>query len=195
MAKWWKFGLGGKGKDKDREEAPAPPTSTAREPEPPAPAREKSGGFFGRLFGRGRKKGGPAEEAPAEAPPQEAPAPEAPLPSGPEPGGETPEGGEAGEAPGGGEEGEEEEEEEDRVFPSSVTASVDGTWVISESVWHGVIYGSLHGADAKAFILAIEKGREHIAIRLLANAYDSDDMGFARYLDIQSSTWGTINYS
>ncbi|WP_372412839.1 hypothetical protein [Streptomyces luteireticuli] len=191
MAKWWKFGLGrGKGSEEEGRPAEAPPAAEPAEPaEPAAPKAEKGPGLLGRLFGRGRKKEAPPEEAPPTAPaaPPAPPAPPSP-PAPPTPAEGPEEGPEEGveEAP---------EPEEERVYPDSVTASVDGTWVISDSVWHGVISGTMYGADAKAFIIAMEKGREHTAIALLARAYDDQDMGFARYLDIKSSSWGTIDYS
>ncbi|WP_329307853.1 hypothetical protein OG322_41470 (plasmid) [Streptomyces sp. NBC_01260] len=198
MGKWWKFGRGGGSKDGEEGQAPAPtpeptPPPAAPEAPAPAPAGEKKPGLLGRLFGRGRKKEAPAEATPPEAaapptPPPAPPAPPAPPSQGPSGGSE--EGGDSEGA--GGEEGEEEKEE--RVFPSSVTASVDGSWVISDSVWHGLIAGTLSGEDAKAFILHCEKGREHKAIELLAAAYDKDDMGFARYLDTKQSSWGSIDY-
>ncbi|WP_168724486.1 hypothetical protein [Streptomyces sp. A1547] len=192
MGKWWKFGLGrDKGEGEGQAPEPTPEPTPAPSPPPaaeaPAPA-EKKPGFFGRLLGRGKKKPPPAEAPPAApaAPPAAPPPPTPPAPPAEGPA-EGPE-----EGPEEGEEGEEEEEE--REFPDSVDASVDGTWVISDSVWHGVISGTLTGEDAKAFILAIEKGKEHIAIGLLARAYDDQDMGFARYLDIKSSSWGSISY-
>lgn len=191
MAKWWPFGR----KGKPEEPAPTPPPTPTPPPAPeaPAPKAEKKPGLLGRLFGRGKKKEAPAE-APPEAPPAAPPAPPSPPappapPAPPTPAEPPEEGGEEG-----AEEGEEGEEEPERVFPDSVTASVDGTWVISESVWHGVIHGTLYGADAKAFILAVERGREAQAIALLARAYDDQDMGFARYLDVGRSSWGSIDY-
>ncbi|MER7050388.1 hypothetical protein ABT391_36785 [Streptomyces jumonjinensis] len=199
MGKWWKFGFG-RGKDQDQgagaEQTPQEPTPPpAPEAAPAAAPKEKKAGFFGRLFGRGRKKekeGGPAETPTSEAPP--APPSGPTPPAAPAAGGPSDEGGSGG---GGGGEGEGagKEEEEKRVFPSSIDASVDGTWVISDSVWRNVISGTITGKDVKAFILAVERGKEDIAIRLLADAYDYQDMGFARYLDIKASSWGTIEYS
>ena len=72
--------------------------------------------------------------------------------------------------------------------------SIDGTWVISESVWHGTISGTLSGADAKAFLIHLEKGNDKGAIILAARAYDSQDMGFHRYLDLDQSSWGPIGW-
>ncbi|MFI7360306.1 hypothetical protein ACIBTP_41175 [Streptomyces avidinii] len=197
MGKWWKFGLGrdkseGEGQAPEPTPEPTPAPSAPPAAEAPAPA-EKKRGLFKRLLGIGKKK-----EAPAEAPPAEPAAPPAapppPTPPAPPAGGPSEGPGEGPKEGGEGEEEEEEEEEEEREFPDSVSASVDGTWVISDSVWHGVISGTLSGEDVKAFILAIEKGKEHIAIGLLARAYDDQDMGFARYLDIRQSSWGSISY-
>ncbi|WP_327180470.1 hypothetical protein OG599_35385 (plasmid) [Streptomyces sp. NBC_01335] len=185
MGKWWKFG-----RDKDRSEstpAPAPAPSPEPQPsaEPSAPAEKKSGGFLSRLFGRSKQKVAP-ETPPAEpAPPAEPPAS---PPSPPTTGG----GGGGGEG-GGAEEGEGAPEPE-RVYPSSLTLSVQGTWVISSSIWHGPISGTLTGANAKAFVIHMEKGNEESAIRLLADAYDDKEMGFARYLDTGQSSWDEIIY-
>ncbi|MGW6605470.1 hypothetical protein [Streptomyces sp. NPDC055036] len=200
MAKWWKFGFGkdqsqgsGEGAEQTPQE-PTPPAPSEPAAAPTAAPKEKKAGFFGRLFSRKKKEkeGGPAETPPAEAPPAPPSGPTPPTTPATE--GPSDEGGGGGGGGGGGEEGEGEEEKE-RVFPNSIHASVDGTWVISQSIWHNRISGTISGKDVKAFILSIERGNEEIAIRLLAHAYDDQDMGFARYLDIGASSWGAIEYS
>lgn len=187
MAKWWKFGLGKKGEGKKETPAPTPaptPTPTpAPKAEAPAPEPAKKKGLFGRIKDKVSRK---PKEAPPEAPPAAPPAPPGPpAPPAPPVGGP---------AEGGGEEGEEEALPE-TLYPSSVSVTVDGTWAISDSVWHGLISGTLSGADAKAFLIHLEKNNDASAVALVARAYDSQDMGFARYLSLKDSTWGPINWS
>lgn len=160
MAKWWKFGLG---KGKDRQEGPAP------RPQPtPAPAEHapKRGGLLGRLFGRGKKKEAPAPEAPpAPAAPSAPSAPPAPAEEAP-PAEAPPEEGEGGPAGPG--------ERPERVYPSFLHVEADGDWIISETEWSGTMSGTLHGADVKTFIDAMEAegGPDYdVAIPLIADAY------------------------
>lgn len=165
MAKWWPFG---RKKEEAPREAPRPEPTPAPAPEPtptPAPAEGKKRGFFGRLKDkvRPRKK----EEAPPAAPPTAPPAPPTAPPTPPE----------APEAP----PAEEEEgappappKPKERVYPPFLHVSADGVWVISETEWDGVMSGTLHGADVKAFIDAMEGegGPDYdTAIPLIADAY------------------------
>lgn len=171
MAKWWKFGRG-----KGREEAPAPA---------PAEGRSKLGGFLGGLFGRGRKKEAPAEPTP----PAEPSAPAVP-PTPVAPGGE-------GEAPPAPEEGgppaEPPAEPAERTYPPFVHVSADGIWVISDTEWEGTMSGTLHGADVKTFIDAMEApgGPDYnTAIPLVADAYGIP----GGLINVEASTIYSVNY-
>ncbi|MFC9265613.1 hypothetical protein ACFT25_38040 [Streptomyces hydrogenans] len=196
MAKWWKLGLGGK---KDKEQSPppeTPPTPAAPTPAPAPPpqeppAEEKKRGFFGRLADKvtGKAKKEKAAKPEAEAPP-EAP-PEAPAETRPAP----PSGGEGGEAEA---EGEAEgggagpgEPEERRTFPSSISVSAYGDWVISANEWYGEMSGTLTGSEVKEFILAHEHGNWTRCAELIAGVWDSPaaDLVDVYASNIEAVTW------
>ncbi|MFE9341326.1 hypothetical protein [Streptomyces sp. NPDC007063] len=150
MARWWPFGR------KHGKEAGE------------APATEEKKGLLGRL----RQKVRPQKETPAQAP-KEAPAEPSPAPEpsegpagtasqGPLPGMEGPEpsGSEEAEAP--------------RQYPGSLYVEAEGDWVISQTMWTGTMSGSLHGADVKTFLDAMEQDPPpdyDTAIPLVGDAY------------------------
>ncbi|OYP09988.1 hypothetical protein CFC35_41980 [Streptomyces sp. FBKL.4005] len=158
MAKWWPFG-----RKKEERPAPAPEPTPAPPPRPepaPAPAEEapkKRGGLLGRLFGRKKKE----EEAPPQdvtPPPPSAPsAEEAPPEAPPAAPPEVPPGAPPGE----------------RVYPSHLHVDAEGEWHISDTVWEGTMSGTLHGADVKKFIDAMEADPpdHETAIPLIGDAY------------------------
>lgn len=130
-------------------------------------------------------------EAPAPAPTE--PTPEAPpagpapkAPAAPEEGAEPTEPGE-----GGAEEEEGEEEEEKRKYPGSLNVSMTGNWVVSKSLWRGgLVSGTLTGTAVKTFLDGMEgRGDMEAAIHEVCKAYDHEDHGFARQVDIGASDW------
>lgn len=173
MAKWWKLGFGKKkGEAPAPEQAPTPPP-TPQAPEPSASAGEKKRGLLGRLFGRGKKK---KEEAPApaapEAPPTAPPAaPPAAPPEGPPEGPAAP---------------------AERQFPSQISASADGDWIISTTEWSGHMEGTLRGHKAKEFILAYEAGRWAECAQLVADHWD---MNVASQLNADVSNIENISWT
>ncbi|MEU3078516.1 hypothetical protein [Streptomyces laurentii] len=216
MAKWWKpFGK----KDKEQGPPETPPTPAAPTPaaptpaaptpaaptpaapapaapapppeKPPAPAEEKKRSFFGRLAdkvtGKAKKEKAKKEkaeakaeaEAEAEAPP-EAP-PEAPSAPPSAPPAEEPE------AAGGGPAAPEKE----RHFPSSISASAYGDWVISANKWYGEMSGTLTGSSVKEFVLAHEKGNWTRCCELIAEVWDSPaaDIVDVYASNIEAVTW------
>ncbi|MFF8697342.1 hypothetical protein ACF08W_34600 [Streptomyces sp. NPDC015144] len=157
MAKWWKFGLGKKTEEPaaapPESPAPAPAPEPVREPAPaPEPVRESKPGLFARLFGRAKKgMAEQPEEQPEREEREETPAPE-----------EVDEG-VAGPPPA-----------PPREYPPFLHVSASGIWVISDTEWEGTMSGTLHGADVREFIDAMEAedGPKYgIAIPLIADAY------------------------
>lgn len=178
--KWNPFKRGGKG-----EEAPTPtpaPIPAAPAPAPPAAAPKR--GLLGRLFGRKEKPAPTPTPAPAGPPsgPPTPPAPPVPMPGG----GEEFEEEEF-------EEGEEEEEEAEREYPSFLHVAAEGDWEISDTSWTGTMSGTLHGADVKTFIDAMEGkfGPNYdVAIPLIAEAYGID----GDLINVGASTIRTVTY-
>ncbi|MFE7113201.1 hypothetical protein ACFU98_44370 [Streptomyces sp. NPDC057575] len=185
MAKWWKFGFGKESEEPQPEpegapeEAPKAPEAEAPEPEAEAPEptpeapESKKPGFFSRLFGR-KKKEAPPEEAPPEEVPTEE---EKLLPLFPEEGEEA--GGPPPAAP--------------RVYPPYLHVSADGKWRISDTEWEGTMSGTLHGADVKRFIDAMEdpNGPDYkTAIPLIADAYGIP----SGLINVERSTIYSVTY-
>lgn len=184
MAKWWPFGR----KDKEPGPAPAPrpeqtPAPAPRPEQAPAPApaqEEKRSGLLGRLFGRGRKK-----EAPPEAPPTPTAPPTAPTPPPEEPPteGAPPEEAPTPSAP----------PPPERTYPPFLHVDADGVWIISDTQWEGTMSGTLHGADVKTFIDAMEQegGPDYeTAIPLVADAYGIP----GGLVDVGSSAVHSVRY-
>ncbi|MFF7258648.1 hypothetical protein [Streptomyces microflavus] len=196
MAKWWKFGFG---KDKDQEQGPAPEQAPAPTPTPaPAPAPEPSAGpegggekkrgLLGRLFGRGKgkkeKAPAPAPEAPPAAPPTAPPsAPPAAPPSAPAEGGEEAGDGEGPAGPA---------KPEERSFPSSIDATADGDWRISQNDWYGQMNATLSGNKVKEFILAYEANNWTRCAQLVADGWN---MPVASQIDTAASNIENISWS
>ncbi|MDF4254713.1 hypothetical protein [Streptomyces sp. WMMB303] len=182
MARWWPFG---RKRGKEAEEAPArPPEAPAPAPAGEAPAAEEKKGLLGRL----RQKVRPRKEAPApkEAPAEPSPAPEpsegpaGTASQGPLPGMEGPEpsGSEEAEAP--------------RQYPGSLYVEAEGDWVISQTMWSGTMSGSLHGADVKTFLDAMEQDPPDYdtAIPLVGDAYGIP----GELINIGESTIRSVNW-
>lgn len=194
MAKWWKFGLGGK-KDQEQgpapEQAPAPPPAPAPQaPEPSAGTEgggEKKRGLLGRLFGRGKgkkeKAPAPAPEAPPSAPSAPPSAPPAAPPSAPAEGGEEAGGGGGPAGPAG---------EKERQFPSSIEATADGDWRISQNDWYGQMNATLSGNKAKAFILAYEANNWTECAQLVADGWN---MPVASQIDTAASNVENVSWN
>ncbi|CAM5251123.1 hypothetical protein SXANM310S_00014 [Streptomyces xanthochromogenes] len=186
-----------KGRDKEEQRptpAPAPPT-----PAPKAPADtqgEKKRGLFGRVADRLRGK----KEAPPAAPsaPEEAAPP--PMPPAPPTGEPVPQGEQLSlpqeEAEGGGEEeaeGEGEEEDYSNA-PGSLDVSIPGDWKVSRKRWRGTVKGLLTGqANVIQFLKALDQGRESDAVMMICRLFDQGS-GFAEIVDLDDSTWDSINY-
>lgn len=162
----------GKPKEEPAPEVPPPPvrpTAGAPAPEPRKPGRLR------RLFGRGKRKEGPAPAAPPTAPPPPSAPPEAPPAA--ESGGVT-------EAP---------PEEAEREYPPFLHVSADGEWVISDTTWEGTMSGTLHGADVKVFIDAMEGdgGPDYeTAIPMIADSYGIP----GELINVAASTVYAVHY-
>ncbi|MFE6189814.1 hypothetical protein ACFQ6U_35905 [Streptomyces sp. NPDC056465] len=194
MAKWWKLGLG----KKDQAQGPAPKQAPAPTPAPVAPqtrepsagagGKEKKSGLLGRLFGRGKGKKEQAPAVPPEAPPAAPPAAPPTPPSAPAApaggGGEGGEGGESGGGPG--------KPEKERSFPSSIAATADGDWVISQNEWYGQMNAKLTGNKAKAFILAYEANDWAECAQLIADGWD---MPVASQIDTGASNIENVSWN
>ncbi|MFF2228962.1 hypothetical protein ACFVV7_37215 [Streptomyces globisporus] len=192
MAKWWKLGFGKDGQEQQPEPV-QPEPSPEPAPQEAAPAekpKKRGGGLLGRLFGRKKKE--QKEEPPA--PPVEPSAPaEKTGPAAPEPSGEQPVAGEAGGESHEGEGGGEGPATPERTYPPFLHVSAEGDWVISDTEWTGTMSGTVHGADVKTFIDAMEgKGGPDyfIAIPLIAEAYGIP----GGLIDVQRSTIRSLDY-
>lgn len=78
----------------------------------------------------------------------------------------------------------------ERIYPPFLHVSADGSWVISDTEWEGTMSGTLHGADVKTFIDAIEAGDYATAIPLIADAYGIP----GGLIDMQRSTVYNVTY-